>query len=226
MNILHNKEKKVANSDPLMDWLFKAKEFSQKNANVLIGVVVAIVVIISGIGVFRQMQMSSIAKASAAFGNAMMAYNAKENDKSIDLFRIVADNYRNTPQGYQSAYMLGTILFDSDKYDEAQTWYTEASKGGDKADFIAGQALEGIALCYEAKGDIQSALTYLEKALNDNRVKYRHNAIKWKIALLNKSTDVDRTKAICKELVSDTLASEFHQNAENLLVKLETVSGG
>jgi tetratricopeptide (TPR) repeat protein len=187
---------------------------------------VAIIVVFGGIMVFNQIQKSAGAKAGEAFGTAMIAYNAHEYDKAIELFRNAADNYRSTVQGIQSAYMLGTILYEKEKYDEAITWHTVASKGGEKADFIAGQAIEAIALCYEAKGDVKSAISYLETALKDNSVKFRHSAIKWKLALLNKNSDINRAKLLCNELVSDTLAKDFHQKAENLIAALEAGSAG
>jgi tetratricopeptide (TPR) repeat protein len=156
----------------------------------------------------------------------MIAFNAHEYDKAIELFRNVADSYRSTVQGIQGAYMLGSILYEKEKYDEAITWYTVASKGGEKADFIAGQAIEGIALCYEAKGDVKSAISYLETALKDESIKFRHSAIKWKLALLTKNSDINRAKLLCNELVSDTLAKDFHQKAENLIAAIEAGSAG
>jgi hypothetical protein len=226
LNIHQNKEEKSLKEDPLVTWLIQAKEYSIKNSNLLIGILIAVVLIVVGTTVFRQIKNSSAAKAGDAFGSAMIAYTGHDYEKAIELFRNVADNYRSTNQGIQSSYMLGAILYEQGKYDEAITWYSVASKSGVKADFIAGQAMEAIALCYEAKGDVKSAISYLETALKDNSVKFRHNAIKWKLVLLTKGSDVNRAKLLCNELVSDTLAKDYHQKAENLIAAIEAGTAG
>lgn len=226
MNIRQNKEEKSLKEDPLVTWLIKAKQYSKKNTNLLIGVLIAIIIVVGGSITFKQIKGAAEAKAGDAFGKAMIAYNGQSFEKAVDLFRNVADNYRSTPQGIQSSYMLGAILYGQGKYDEAITWYTIVSQSGDKADFLAGQALEAIALCYEAKGDVSTAISFLENALKDNSAKFRHNAIKWKLALLTKDSDVNRTKLLCKELVSDTLANDFHQKAENLMAAIEAGTAG
>lgn len=221
MNIHQNKEEKSLKVDPLVTWLIEVKAFGKKNSNMLIGVLVAIVIGVAGVTIFGQIQKSAAGKASEAFGSAMIAYTGHDYAKSVELFKNVSENYRSTVQGIQSAYMLGSIFYEQEKYDEAITWYTVASQGGEKADFVAGEALEAIALCYEAKGDVTSAVSYLEKALKDDKVKFRHTAIKWKLALLIKGADVKRAKILCNEIVSDTLAKEFHQKAENLIAAIE-----
>jgi hypothetical protein len=226
LNIHQNKEEKSLKEDPLVTWLIGVKEFSRKNSNMLIGVLVAIVIVVAGVTIFSQIQKTAAGKASEAFGSAMIAYNSHDYAKAVEEFKNVTDNYRSTVQGIQSAYMLGAILYEQEKYDEAITWYTIASQGSEKADFVAGEALEAIALCYEAKGDVTSAVSFLEKALKDNNVKFRHTAIKWKLALLIKGTDINRAKILCNELVSDTLAKEFHQKAENLIAAIEAGSAG
>ncbi len=226
MNIHQNKEEKILKEDPLVTWLIGVKEFSKKNGNMLLGVLVAVVIVVAGVTIYGQIQKSAANKASEAFGSAMIAYTGHDYGKAVELFKNVTDNYRSTVQGIQSALMLGAILYDQEKYDEAITWYTIASQGNEKADFIAGEALEAIALCYEAKGDVNSAVSYLEKALKDDKVKFRHTAIKWKLALLIKGTDINRAKILCNEIISDTLAKEFHQKAENLVAAIGAGSAG
>jgi hypothetical protein len=226
LNIHQNKEEKSLKEDPLVTWLIEVKAFGRKNSTMLIGVVIAIIIVAAGATIFNQIQKSAAGKASEAFGSAMIAYNSHDYVKAVELFKNVTDNYRSTVQGIQSAYMLGAISYEQEKFDEAITWYTVASQGSEKADFIAGEALEAIALCYEAKGDVTSAVSYLEKALKDDKVKFRHTAIKWKLALLIKGTDVNRAKILCNEIASDTLAKEFHQKAENLVAAIEAGSAG
>ena len=134
---------------------------------------------------------------------------------AIDQFRLVAENFSGTVNGNISAYMLGGILCQQGRYDEAITWYESVDKGT-KAGFVGAQAYEGLATCYELKKDTAKALSYLEKALKDERLTYRHGALRWKAALLYRATDTTKAIALCDAIISDTLASTQHQNAAYL----------
>lgn len=93
-------------------------------------------------------------------------------------------------------------------------------------EFINGEALEGIAGCYEAKGDIPKAIGYCQQALDDSHYQYRRAAITWKLALLNqKMNNGERAKTLCQQIISDSTATDYRQRAENLLAALEAVSG-
>jgi tetratricopeptide (TPR) repeat protein len=147
-------------------------------------------------------------------------------DKAIEEFRIVADNHRNTPQGAESAQMLGSTFLNMGRYDDAIKWFEIASGAKNELGFVVGGALEGLANCYEAKGDIPKALTFLEKALHDDQLKYRHTAIRWKMALLNqKINNGVRAQGLCREILSDTSATDYRQRAENLLASLTASNG-
>jgi len=224
LNIQYNKHKQELREDPVLDWLLKTKDFMMKNSNVLIGALIVMVFIIGGWMAFSYFQKNSSLKAKEAFGAAMIYYNENQMDKAIEKFRIVAENHRHTSQAVQSAYMIGTILYNQGKYDVASTWFESAASGKTASEFISGQAQEGLAACYEAKGDVKTALKYLEKALDDKRNQFRHPAILWKMALLNRTSDAATTRKICKQIMADTLANEYRQKAENLIAEMDVLS--
>ena len=226
MNIKYSQKKQEMREDPVLEFLFKAKEYVTKNANALVGVGIAAVVIVGFLLVYAQMKRSSQEKASDAFGQAMIEYNDHAVDKAVEQFGIIADNYKNTPQGAMSALMLGSIYFNVGRYDEAITWFETAASRKNIVEFINGEALEGIAGCYEAKGDIPKAIGYCQQALDDIHYQYRRAAITWKLALLNqKMNNGERAKTLCQQIISDSTATDYRQRAENLLAALEAVSG-
>jgi len=202
-----------------MDFMLGSKDYFQKNQKTIGVVLVVIVVIIAGLAGYNIVNKGNEKKVQAAFGTAMISYEARSMDKAIENLKIVADKYPGSAQGLQSAYLLGGIFFDESKYDDAQKYFEIASK--EKKEFIGAQSLEGLAACYEAKGDIASSVKYLEKALVDPRISYRHSAIRWKIALLNQTSDAAKTKKLCNEIIADTTAVEYHQPAENLITVLD-----
>ncbi len=215
MNIKFNKQKQELREDPVVDWLFATKEFIQKNLNGIIGTLVAVIVILGVFFAFNYYRKSHMKSAREEFGKAMVLYNDQKADEAVDQFRMVAENYRGTSVGTMSAYMLGSILYRLRRYDEAITWYEKVKKGKDVG-FIKPQALEGLAACYEIKADTTSAIKCLEAALADERLSYRRNAIKWKIALLSRTNNAERAKKMCDEIIADTTAQEYHQDAEFL----------
>ncbi len=226
MNIKYSHKKQEMREDPVLEFLFKAKEYCAQNANSLVGIGIGVVIVIGFVLVYSQMKRSSQEKAETAFGQAMIEYNNRAVDKAVEDFRIVADNYKNTPEGAMSAFMLGSIYFNVSRYDEAITWFETSASKKSPVDFISGEAWEGIAGCFEAKGDIPKALEYYQKALDDGKIKYRRAAITWKMALLNqKMNNSDRAKVLCQQIISDSTATDFRQRAENLLAALEAVSG-
>jgi len=226
LNIKYNKHKQEIKDDPVLDWMLEAKEFIQKNANKLIVAVIAIVVLISGVSIFNSMQKSAQQKAQDAFGMAVLSYQANDMDKAIEGFKSVITNYGSSTSAVFSSYLLGTIYNEQGKFDDAINAFQKAIKSNKSADFVNGQALEAIAVSYEAKGDTESALKFLQKALEDKRISYRFAAIRYKMALLNSSKDESLAKKLCNEIISDTTAIDYHQKAENLLATFNAKSAG
>jgi predicted negative regulator of RcsB-dependent stress response len=218
LNIKYNKQKQEMRDDPVMDFLFQVKDFFKVNGNKLTIGVIIVFALIAGSAMFNYSQKANINKASADFGNAMIAYNGQKTDNAIENFKAVAEKYKNTPQAYQSAYLLGNIYYEQGKYDDAKKAFEMASK--ENATFIGGAATEALAACYEALNDNVSAKKTLEKALSNQNIAYRFSAIKWKLALLNKGSDAASAKKLCQEIISDTSARDYHADAENLLAAM------
>jgi tetratricopeptide (TPR) repeat protein len=215
LDIKYNKHKHELREDPILDFLLNAKDQFLKNQKLVSGGLIAVVVVVAGLSAYNFTGNANEKKIQSTFGSAMISYENNQMDRASENLRIVAEKYPNSPQGMQSGYLLGGIFFEQGKYDDAKKYFEIASK--EDKEFLGAQALEGIAACYEAKGDVPSSLKYLEKALADDRIAYRHGAIRWKMALLKKSSDVTMTKKLCNEIIADSTASEYHQPAENLL---------
>lgn len=215
MNIKYNKKQQELRDDPVMDGLLKTKEFMNTNSKTVYTLLTVLVVLV-GIGLgFNQYRQNRFKNAREDFGKAMIAYSEQNMELAINQFKMVAENYRGSASGAMGAYMLASVLFSQAKYDEAITWYETVIKGA-KIDFITGQSYEGLASCYEAKGDNESALQQLKKAVSDTRIVFRHGAIRWKMALLLKEKDPSEAIKLCKEIVADTLAVQYVADARYL----------
>jgi tetratricopeptide (TPR) repeat protein len=226
VNIKYSKQKQEMRDDPVMDTLFAAKSFVQKNSNALFGIGIVIVFAAGFFFFYDRMHQSTLGKAEEAFGKAMIDYTNHNIEKAVEQFRIVADNHRSTPQGTMSALMLGSIFLSMNRYDDAIKWFESATDAKGALGFIGGSALEGLATCYEAKGDIPKSLEYFDKALADNRIAYRHSEIRWKMALLcQKSNNTARAISLCRDIISDTSATDLRPKAVNLIAAMEAAAG-
>jgi len=213
LNIQHKKDE--AGQDPVLGGVVRAKKFIEKNGTAVFVGCAAVLVIAGGIFLYTSLKEANIKKAQEIFGMGMLDYNAEQYDRALASFNEVADNYKSTPLATMSAFMLGSIYLQQHNADQALVWF-EAATGGVPSGFVRAQAMEGMAAVYEEKGDAESAVKYLKMALRDNAAAHRHAAIRWKLALLSKD-DAGAAGAYCRELIADTLASAYHQKAENLL---------
>ena len=204
--------------DPLIDGVVRFRAFISKNGGVVAAFLVTVVVVVVGILVYNGLRESQIQKAKELFGVGILDYNADQFDRALESFTQAAGKYKGTPQGTASAFMAGSIYLQQNNVDQAVTWF-EAAAGGAESGFVKGQALEGLAAAYEEKGDNAAAIKSLERALRDKAAAHRHSAIRWKLALLNKD-NASAASRYCKDLIADTLATQYHQKAENLLASV------
>jgi tetratricopeptide (TPR) repeat protein len=205
-------------ADPLVDGVVRVRAFVSKNGGIVAAVLVAFVVVVGGVLVYNALRESQIRKAQELFGVGILEYNADNFDKALESFTQAAGKYKGTPQGTMGAFMAGSIYLQQNNIDQAVTWF-ETAVSGVESGFVRGQALEGLAAAYEEKGDNANAVKCLERALRDKPAAHRHSAIRWKLALLNKD-NANAASRYCKELISDTLATQYHQKAENLLASI------
>jgi tetratricopeptide (TPR) repeat protein len=226
LNIKYSKQKQEMRDDPVIDFFFDAKTFFQRNVNTVIGVGIVIAFAAGFFFFYDRMHESTVGKAEEAFGKAMIEYSNRNIEKAVEQFRIVADNHRSTPLGIMSAHMLGGIFLSMGRYDDAIKWFEVARNAKKELAFVGGEAIEGLATCYEAKGDLPKAVEYLEKALADDRIAYRHGEIRWKMALIyQKSNNVGRATALCREILQDSTAHDLQFRATNLIAAMEATNG-
>jgi len=220
LNITYSKKKQEFRHDPVMEWLAAARDWLVKNSTLAASVTLGAVFILVIAAVTMTVRRSGLEKASEAFGSAMAAYAAGNEQKAVELLAAAADNYKGTPQGAYSAYLIGTIMLNEDRFDEAIEWLLPVSSRRD-AGFVPAAAREALATAYEGKGDLDNALKYNEMALNDKRITYRHPAIRWKLALINKELKkFDLAETQCTNILSDSLATAFHSRARQLLAEM------
>jgi tetratricopeptide (TPR) repeat protein len=233
VDIKYSKKKQEMRKDPVFEFIMQAKDVVVAQSNTIIMITLAAALVLGGVMVFGSIKKSGLQKAQEAFGKALLQYEISAINlptaadgnlsKAVDAFKTVADNFKGSPQATYSAYLIGHIFLKQQRYDEAITWFNAAASKNSRTDFVGASALEGLATCYEAKGNSEEALTYLKKALQDDRLRYRSPAIAWKSALICKDLKkIGDAKSYCQKIIADTvsIATPFKQKAENMIVEL------
>jgi len=221
VNIQYSKKKEEMRSDPLMESLMQLKQFVRQYGRQVTGVTVAAAVVAVVVIVYVQMRGAAESKADAAFGQALALINDGKLDDAVVQLGEVANEYKGTPHAVYAAYALGAALVAQERYDEAIGWYEVASRGGSASSMVPAAALEGLAVAYEAKGELDKAREYCAKALSDKRLAHRRPHLRWRLALLNEALHESEAAAtLCREIVSDTMAVAYHQKARNMLAEI------
>ncbi len=223
MEIKYSAKKQEMRHDPVMEGIVNARKYVTENSNTLLSVVIVILLVISGFAAYTHVKRSGEKRASEAFGKAMIAYTEQRTGDAVEGLSLVADKHRSAPQAAYAAFMLGHLYLGQGNYDEAITWFDVAA-GHKNAGFVAGEALEGLAACFEAKENYEQALDYLQKALKVKTISYRYPAIRWKSALICRSLGRnDEARRWCEDMLSDSLATQYRQKVENLLAEIKVL---
>jgi tetratricopeptide (TPR) repeat protein len=223
LDIKYSKKKEEMRHDPIIEFIVKARTYAGENSSTLLSVLVVILLVVAGFSAYSYVKKSGQRHATDAFGKAMMAYVGSNRVEAVEALSLVADKHRNTAQAAYAAYLLGQTYLMQEDYKEAITWLEIASRNA-KAGFVEGQALESLASCYEATQDYERSVEYLQKALKTRSAGFRYPAIRWKAALACRQLGRnDETRQYCRDILSDTLAVQYRQKAENLITEIDVL---
>lgn len=220
MEIKYSKKKEEMRHDPVIETIVKARAYVVENSSTLLSAVIILLLVFAGFSAYSYVKKSGQRRAAEAFGKAMIAFSGQDRAAAVEALSLVADKHRSTPQAAYAAYLLGHLYMAQQDFSEAITWL-EVAAGHAKAGFIGGEALEALAMCYEATGDKERSLEYLQKALKNKEVTFRIPALRWKAALACRSLGRnDESRGYCEQILSDTLAVQYRQKAQNLLAEI------
>jgi tetratricopeptide (TPR) repeat protein len=221
VNIEYSKKKQEMRRDPLMEFLVVAKQFFIARSNTLIGFGVGAAIVIAALAAWNSIQKRQVRRAQEAFGNAMVLYAKNDDQKAFEEFAKVIQSDGGSPHAAYSAYLMGQILMKQGKYQDAIKWFEIARTKG-SANFVGGSAIEGLAACYESLGQMDKAQNCFAEAMKNDQLKFRQNAIRWKLALINQEQkQFDKAMQFCGEIVADTSEKVLRDQAANLLEELK-----
>lgn len=214
---------------------FDIKEFLQKNGMYILGGLVGVALIIGGVFYYNDHQSKKEAEASLALnriqpyfdrGDYQVALSGDSSKKmrgaDIIGLRAIADEYSGTSTGKTAALLAGKSLFLLKKIDEAEQYFTTATKS--KSDIVALGGEAGLAACYEEKKQYDKAAEQYEKIIPvadkiNSKGKYLYFAGLCYEQLGNK----EKAEKCYRDIIGEIDNQEFSGEAKSALTRLGMV---
>ena len=144
--------------------------------------VAAIIVIILGISLyFRHLNTKALAAYNIAYKNLVSDTSSQATVESIqrsteELDRLIRE-YGWTKMATLAIPQLAYLKFGQGKYDEAISLYETYLEKLKTDSIYRSMAYFGLAACFEAKGDYQSAIRYLNKIIENDTTFLKEEAM-------------------------------------------------
>ena len=174
--------------------------------------IAVILVIILGVSLyFRHLNKKALAAYNTAYKNLVSAASPEASQENIqrsaeELNRLISE-YGRTKMATLAIPQLAYLEFGQGNYDEAISLYNAyLEKLGDDSIYRP-MAYFGLAACYEAKGDYQSAIRFLEKIVENNAAFLKEEAM----FSLGRMYDLSGRRELSKEAFQK-FVSQFPQS--------------
>lgn len=151
--------------------LNKSEAFIEKNWKVLAGALVAIIVVVSGIYLYKNYAAGKEVKAQAAIAAAQTAFGAQQYDQALKgeganlgLLKVI-DEYSGTKTANLAKLYAAVCYTNTGKTDEAIKMFEDFSGKGDE--MISPAAIGALGNCYIQKGQNEKGVDLLLKAAKE-----------------------------------------------------------
>jgi tetratricopeptide (TPR) repeat protein len=159
----------------LADQLSKFEESIEKNKNVIIGVIGAIILVVAGVVGYNYYNTTQNNEAQNQMYNAIYYFESDSLNKAMNGdgnnlgFKDIASEYSGTKAGSLASFYAGVISMNQGNLDAAID-YLGKYKGGDI--ILQARAYCLIGDAYSDKGNYSDAISYYKKAADHNDDKY------------------------------------------------------
>jgi len=157
--------------DEFLTFSAKAIRFAAENQKAISYALIALVVVVLSVALFRYFSHLSERKAYAVFeqglahviGQTPGKTSAHFKDKAKEAFAEVVRKHPSTRAAELSLPLYADILYEEGAYDQAIGLYQRALKALSQDQTMQRRIWNGLAYAYEGKKDYQTAAQYYEK---------------------------------------------------------------
>lgn len=142
--------------DKFTTFMLQTRDWIQENWQIVTIAIAAIVVISVGAVYYSNVKSSQAGEAADRFAEAIGKYRQQNYQVAIIDFNSIADDYSG-PIAASAVFYAANSYFESKNYDEAIANYQKYIDNYHVDEITTSSAIAGIADCYEAKQEFQSA---------------------------------------------------------------------
>lgn len=217
------------NPEVLQEKLSESQEFIDKNKNVILGALVAVVLIIGGYfayGVYidKQDDLAQAELSPAVFYlEKDSIQQALEGDGNFTIgFKAISEEYSGTKAANLAYYYAGVSYMKTGEYAQA----IEALKNFSSKDLIVqARAFAMIGDAYVEEGNLGEAISYLQKAADYKENEHFTPIYLMKLAFVQEANnDVEGAKATYEKVITDFGKTQDANDAKKFLAKLNASS--
>jgi len=205
------------------------------NRNAVIGSVIAVILIVTGVWYYRSVQAEKSAEASLALSRIMPYVEAGDIQKALqgdptkkvrgnDIIGLIAivDQYESTEAGKTAALHAANAQLSTKNFSEAERLFDIAT--GSSSPFVKASAQAGMASTKEAQNQFSDAASLYEKAVamseeSGNKDKYQYYAA----LCYEKAGNKESAKTMYENLLAEFEFSEFAGEAKAGLTRIGMV---
>ena len=148
--------------------LNKSQQFIEKNWKILCGILLAIILIVSGFYIYKNYAANKEAKAQVAVSKAQSAFAQQQYEQALNgdgttigLLKVIKD-YSGTKTANLAKLYAALCYANTDKVDEAIKMFEDFSQKDDE--MISPTSIAALGNCYIKKGNTDKGVELLLKA--------------------------------------------------------------
>ena len=166
------KNKKASNEAIGLDvQLSKSEAFIEKHLKLILAILAVIIIVVSGIFLYRHYKANQTAEANVAIAASQNAFGMEQYEQALNGdgvqekgFLKIIDEYSGTSTANLAKAYAGLCYLNLDKLDEAIKMLESFEPQDDQ--MISPSAIAALGNCYIKKGDTQKGAETLIKAAN------------------------------------------------------------
>ncbi|MEH0157947.1 tetratricopeptide repeat protein [Limibacter armeniacum] len=223
-----NLEKLIESPEAIQDTLSQTQRFADKNKNVILGVLGAVIAVIFGY-FFYQLHLENKNKEAQAELSPAVFYMEKDSlGKALNGdgnftkgFAGIADEYSNTEAGNLAKFYAGVASMRMGKFDEAISYLKDFSSNDL---LVQARAYALIGDAYTEKKDFDNAVSYFGKAVDYKSNEQFTPAYLLKLAFAQEAKgDKDAAKGSYERIINEYSKSQEVTDAKKYLSMLQVV---